>query len=497
MSLGSSDMAGGALGTAFSLLLLASIIQGLRDVHVIYEEKMEAIVGQNVTLPCIIEGRADLQIVSIEWRKNRNANTKLALYSSRFGIRLFWPNVTIQIENRSIGSYLHLSGVTKWDSDTYICDLTTFPLGSIRRETELKIKDVEIVCDVDSTVEVRAGENVTIPCRAIPNTQFKWTKNKKLVSENESLELLWVTDAHTGVYTLTVSTGNTSLHKEFIITVLTATTSLRTDLVTVSPQSNVTEAGLIESSDSGITTSLTTGLSTIDTESMGTDVTDDNPNLSKTTITSGEHGTSYTNHARISATSPPVTHTDRYHFNDSKQEIKPTGALNTSTFSTQSVASNQSTTLSNGSKVFRPTQETRNESMPHAVHPEVESSTHPEESNTLRSITENSDNPGPTPTLSTANVKAADNEATNGVRTHLLLVLIIVPMLVLIAVAGFIYRKQIIKQRMDLPPPFKPPPPPIKYTAARGSESSTQPFPTSRCNSVTQLKDMRQRLMDV
>ncbi len=37
-----------------------------------------------------------------------------------------------------------------------------------------------------------------------------------------------MTDAHTGVYTLTVNTGSKSLHTEFIITVLTATTSLKT-----------------------------------------------------------------------------------------------------------------------------------------------------------------------------------------------------------------------------------------------------------------------------
>lgn len=47
----------------------------------------------------------------------------------------------------------------------------------------------------------------------------------KLVSENESLELSWVTVAQTGVYALAVNTGNKSLHKEFVITVLTATTS--------------------------------------------------------------------------------------------------------------------------------------------------------------------------------------------------------------------------------------------------------------------------------
>lgn len=46
--------------------------------------------------------------------------------------------------------------------------------------------------------------------------------------------------------------------------------------------------------------------------------------------------------------------------------------------------------------------------------------------------------------------------------------------------------------RMDLPPPFKPPPPPVRYTAARHHDISTQSFPTSRCNSVTELKDMKQ-----
>lgn len=48
------------------------------------------------------------------------------------------------------------------------------------------------------------------------------------MSESESLELLWVTDADTGVYILTVNTGNRRLRKEFNVTVLTATTTTRT-----------------------------------------------------------------------------------------------------------------------------------------------------------------------------------------------------------------------------------------------------------------------------
>lgn len=187
------------------------------------------------------------------------------------------------------------------------------------------------------------------------------------------------------------------------------------DLVTVSPQSNVTEDGLVETTDSGITTSPTTGFSTTDTKRTGTGVTDDNPNPTNATITAGEHVTFYKNHTHISTTSSPVTHTDRYHFNNSNQEINPTRTLNTSTLPDQSVASYQPTTLSNGSKVFRPTQETRNESVPHTVHPVVNSSTCPEESSTLGSITENS---GATPTQSILNIKASEDEGNNYLIFH-------------------------------------------------------------------------------
>lgn len=79
-------------------------------------------------------------MVNIEWSRNKIKNKKLGLYSPMFGKNIFVPNVTIQIENNSMASYLHLYGVTKQNSDVYLCDLTVFPLGSIRRETQLQIK---------------------------------------------------------------------------------------------------------------------------------------------------------------------------------------------------------------------------------------------------------------------------------------------------------------------------------------------------------------------
>lgn len=443
-------MAGTTLGTGSSLLLLVSIIQGLRGVEVFHYKMMEAVVGQNISLPCLVKNATNIKIVNTEWSKTGTESKKLALYTPGFGYNLFNNTVKLQIEkdgaNILSGSYLQLHGVSKRNSGTYVCEITTFPLGSYKRETEVKIKDVdEIKCDMNSTIEVESGENVTINCAAFQNAQYRWTKNKKLISDNQSLELLWVTDANAGVYTLTVNTGNQSLHTEFIILVRTGTTSLKTGLVT--PHFNVTRGP---------------GTST------------------NSPITTGEQNISVTNPTQSSPTSFPVTDTEPHHSqNVTHPAISTTHITNTTLISNQSAATDVSTY---GSTVYNTTQEmTGDETMStvNTVHPEDSDLTTSEELSTLGNTRENLD---ATPTSRTG------RKADPGGRSHLLLMLIIVAVLVLIVVAGILCRRKIIKRRMDLPPPFKPPPPPVKYTAAR---TTTQHFPTSRCNSVTELSDFR------
>ena len=122
-------------------------LTGLQDVQIDHYEMTDAVVGQNVTLSCIIKRHLELKIVNIEWSKKNNEAaefTKLALYSSAHGFHSFWPNVTMELgynnSNQSMGSYLHLPAVKKWDSGIYICDVATFPLGSIKAGTEVKIR---------------------------------------------------------------------------------------------------------------------------------------------------------------------------------------------------------------------------------------------------------------------------------------------------------------------------------------------------------------------
>ncbi|XP_062263023.1 T-cell surface protein tactile [Platichthys flesus] len=451
MSLGILNVAGAALGAAFSLLACASIIQGFQHdfLRPRYDTR-EAVVGQNITLQCFLENQPKLKIVNIEWMKKNKESTKLALFSENHGMHLFWPNLTLDIENssKSMGSYLLLPEVNEWNSGIYICDITTFPYGTIRRETELKIKDVvEIMCDTNSSLEVGNGQNVTIRCRASPDAQYRWTKNEELVSQNESLELLCVTDAHAGVYTLTVSTGNETVHKEFTITVQTATTHSKTDPTAVSLQSYVTESFSVPADDSS-TTSETAGLLTTDsnvtwTTANGSDGTPDS-------TTAGEDVTSFTSPTHSSVTTSPVPQTDP----------SPSATSSPGGLSTQE-------TVSDG-----------------GYEDGFFSSTRPQgETSTSGKMTELYERPGATPTLNTGNNGTGNKDAG---RTHLV-ALIIIPVLVLIAVAGFLYRRRTIKQRMSMPPPFKPPPPPVKYSAATHHEMYRQAVPTSRCNSVAEI----------
>lgn len=115
-------------------------LTGRQDAEIFRYEQMEAVLGENVTLPCSVESNKSIHIIMIEWSKKSNKNQKLALYSSNYGEERFSPNVTLTVNNKTMASKLHLHAVMKWDSGIYICSLSTFPLGSIRGETILKVR---------------------------------------------------------------------------------------------------------------------------------------------------------------------------------------------------------------------------------------------------------------------------------------------------------------------------------------------------------------------
>ncbi|MEQ2292537.1 hypothetical protein AMECASPLE_024084, partial [Ameca splendens] len=259
--------------------------------------------------------------------------------------------------------------------------------------------------------------------------------NNKLVSEIEYLELWQVTEAYAGVYELTVNTGNKRLHKEFLISVQTTTTSLRTD---------PTE------STQGPTDSPHTSAAISLTPTVSTDIQwPTQPNSSTVIVPAEGHIT------------PSTTQSIASHLHNSSMPSNDVTELT----STQRTASD----------------EMKNESSINRLYTEDKVSISTKEFRTTENILERTGHPRTVPTAR-ATVIVRNDKATR--RSHTLLVSVIVLLLLLIVMVVILYWRQLRKKRMDLPPPFKPPPPPVKYTAARRSE--TQLFPTSRCNSISE-----------
>ncbi|XP_008331314.1 uncharacterized protein si:ch1073-15f19.2 [Cynoglossus semilaevis] len=461
MSFGSWNMAEAALEATFSLLLCAAIIQGFQNnVETARYETTEAAVGQNVTLLCAIENQgSNMAVFSVEWLlKKHKTEEKVALLNVKYGVQLFWLNVSIAFNgdrsNQFMVSSLHLPEVTKSNGGTYICDFATFPSGSIRTETVLRVKDVEITCDADSMVDVHYAGEVIIRCQATsPDAEYRWTKNTTLVSVSKSLEISRVTDTEAGVYRLSVNAGSENVHKDF--TIRLQTTSTRADTTTVSSQSSTTTStSRLDHTEGGLSTSHTQTSAFLDsTVTVATMITTSVTDGSGVTTTAGEPTTDFTSSTHIGVTSSFTPHTD--------SEPPFTSAASTPGEATES----SSTQEMKG-------EEFRNKTEPNTQDPGDRSSVTTKENSTS------------VMTTATSPLYIGNDQGDEGTSQRHLLVLILIPLAMLILTAGFLYRRHKIKQRMDLPPPFKPPPPPVKYVAVRQHETSAQNFPVSRCDSV-------------
>ena len=124
---------------------------GLEALKVIHFEKEEVAVGQNISLPCIFNDTFDVKISQIEWRKK--PSLKLVVHHVKVGPHYFRNDVWLQTEvgdNDTLqGSYLQLFNTQVNDSGTYVCELITYPYGSMSRETQLEVKGKKYIVNID------------------------------------------------------------------------------------------------------------------------------------------------------------------------------------------------------------------------------------------------------------------------------------------------------------------------------------------------------------
>ncbi|XP_042167462.1 mucin-5AC isoform X1 [Oncorhynchus tshawytscha] len=458
-------MAATLKGTVVSLLLLSSISQGVHGVDVFHRESVRAVEGQNITLPCLLEvkeGRKPV-ISQVEWRKKGELEDhKLVVFNPSFGETLIWPNVALDVawdKDKLMGTSLVLKDVEARDSGRYICDITTYPNGSIRKVTRLRVEG--------PAVTVTPGNNVTEPTVTDNNvTEPTVTGNnvtEPTVTGNNVTEPT-VTDNNVTEPTVT---GNN-------VTEPTVTCN------------NVTEPTV---TDNNVTEPMVTGNNVTEPTATGTNVTSDLPgpgemttptaNFSVTpdTLTSStvqEVNTSITMTTSVTQLINSNTH------RSVNTEAGPKGSeVNSSTDSPVRVPS----TAQSGSTY--PPKVQSDQPTPWSVRSdggqrnksEAETSsfggqggpvftTLTPEKSTLAE--EKEDHTLGTSTTSTSTPSHGETGPSSGQRY--VVVWVLLPVLALLLVVGYLYRRYIIQKRMDLPPPFKPPPPPVKYSSLRAHD---------------------------
>ncbi|XP_030217790.1 T-cell surface protein tactile isoform X2 [Gadus morhua] len=418
----------------FSLLLFGTALQGLEALKVIHFEKEEVAVGQNISLPCIFNDTFDVKISQIEWRKK--PSLKLVVHHVKVGPHYFRNDVWLQTEvgdNDTLqGSYLQLFNTQVNDSGTYVCELITYPYGSMSRETQLEVKDAEVTCDKDSTLEVHVGDNVTVQCevRLYPTALYKWFKNETVVSENCSLEVVLMDESQAGVYTLTVSTGHKTLQRSFNVTVLTPTESPSTELTTILSQNT-------NHSSTGVVYVPTTG-----------------PVEASSTLETRQNVSS-------SVPTTQATTENTYTTAESRNE----------SFTVRPISSSSATTL--GLETHRGSTEragnVTEERVPGDVdHQHTATSTTVEiETDIPDGLTRKTANLSSSRLTTEETVVVVKTSGTAKGSTSRYGLLAIVLCLVLFVVFTVLYRRHIVQKRLDRPPPFKPPPPPLKYTSLK------------------------------
>ncbi|XP_076876210.1 nectin-4 [Brachyhypopomus gauderio] len=478
------------------LLLFTCIIQGIQSIITIeYKESVTAVVGQEVELPCTVPQTYEMNINQLEWRR---ADKKLVVFNPAYPIN-YWADVKLKLINRTDtnklrGSILILSNVSKNNAGDYICDITTFPNGSIKRITSVHITDPKILmevmpsstliegdmvnvtcrshppadryrlwssqihvslesqdgdftiqnvtrqsgsltcqplwnsssqhlqnlmstnpltvdfldsieCSSSSHIEVDTGINLTITCDAKSSRplRYVWMKGNSSVSSDVTLSLWSVNTGDSGIYTLTINARNHSrLHRQ------------KNFNVTVLSRTHTEH---METSQTSRTT-LTTG----------------EPGPELTTSQSGHvSGTAYTSTAKGPyATSPPAGSNTTLQANITTQRSDVTNTTTASEGSSREGCCKWQNATSS------PVSPQRGLTRAHV--------------NTSIVMDTSMNQPGFTQEGS------KNSQQKNAVY-------FLIPLILLLVLIGFLTRRFIIQKRMDMPPSFKPPPPPVKYTS--------------------------------
>lgn len=117
-------------------------VAGVWASEVVVPQRVNAVLGKNMTLECGVEVGTNLTLTQSSWeRRLPSGSVTVAVYNPRYGI-FIPPEFINRLHFRSPSSYdatITLENVGFSDVGIYTCKVATFPLGNTQASTTVNV----------------------------------------------------------------------------------------------------------------------------------------------------------------------------------------------------------------------------------------------------------------------------------------------------------------------------------------------------------------------
>ncbi|KAL4648537.1 nectin-3-like protein isoform X1 [Arapaima gigas] len=167
---------------ATALLLLLLCVSGVFANQVVVPRSVNAVLGKNITLSCLVEVEANLSLTQSSWERSLPSGTiTLAVFNPEFGISIaseYRERLSFRSPSPQDATVV-LQDVGFADSGVYTCKAATFPLGNTQASTSVNIiVKPEVYVSAGSAPLLDGGnESVVATCtaeRARPPAEVSW-----------------------------------------------------------------------------------------------------------------------------------------------------------------------------------------------------------------------------------------------------------------------------------------------------------------------------------
>uniref|UniRef100_A0A8C3AFH5 Nectin cell adhesion molecule 3 n=1 Tax=Cyclopterus lumpus TaxID=8103 RepID=A0A8C3AFH5_CYCLU len=219
-----------------SILVLCVSLVGVWGSQVVVPERVNAVLGKNVTLPCQVEVGSNLTLTQSSWeRRLPSGSVTVAVYNPQYGISIP-PDYIHRLYFRSPSSHdatIVLGNVGYADVGIYTCKVATFPLGNTQDSTTVNVLvEPKVYVSAGSSALIDGGnDTVVATCiaeRARPPAEVSWESNLFGQSEvqlfdeangttSTQVSYLWQPTRHVQGHALTCVVRHPALQSDFRI----------------------------------------------------------------------------------------------------------------------------------------------------------------------------------------------------------------------------------------------------------------------------------------